>query len=152
MIIFVPVLPKTQNFMIKYVIQAKKNPIDKTVKYYPQMAPTTLVTLVQIVKRVAKRSTVSQCESRTRRVAIRGDRRLAERQHGAPHGFGSFRLNIKATGFETSVDAKKAKGKRDKDSEHTVYQERGDERGTFALQRGVRLAGRCHRRLMLATY
>ena len=42
--------------MIKYVIQAKKNPLKKNeVKYYPQMAPTTPMTLAQIVKRVEKR-------------------------------------------------------------------------------------------------
>ena len=45
--------------MIKYVIRAKKSPIAKSVKYYPQMAPTTPVTLAQIVKRIEKRSTVS---------------------------------------------------------------------------------------------
>lgn len=35
--------------MIKYVIQAKKNPLKKNeVKYYPQMAPATPMTLAQI--------------------------------------------------------------------------------------------------------
>ncbi len=39
--------------MIKYVIQAKKNPLKKNeIKYYPQMAPTTPMSLAQIVKRV----------------------------------------------------------------------------------------------------
>ena len=38
--------------MIKYVIQAKKNPLKKNeIKYYPQMAPTTPMSLAQIVKR-----------------------------------------------------------------------------------------------------
>ena len=47
--------------MIKYVIQAKKNPLKKNeVKYYPSMAPTTPMTLAQIVKRVEKRSAVSR--------------------------------------------------------------------------------------------
>ena len=42
--------------MIKYVIQAKKNPLKKNeIKYYPQMAPTTPMSLAQIVKRVEKR-------------------------------------------------------------------------------------------------
>ena len=49
--------------MIKYVIQAKKNPLMKNeVKYYPQAAPTTPVTLAQIVKRIEKRSTVSSAD------------------------------------------------------------------------------------------
>lgn len=39
--------------MIKYIIQGKKNPLKKTeIKYYPQMAPSTPMTLAQIVKRV----------------------------------------------------------------------------------------------------
>ena len=44
--------------MIKYVIRAKKNPLKKeeAAKYYPQMAPSTPVTLAQIIKRVEKRS------------------------------------------------------------------------------------------------
>jgi len=33
--------------MIKYVIQAKKNPLKKEVKSYPQAAPTTPVMLAQ---------------------------------------------------------------------------------------------------------
>lgn len=53
---------KTQSIMIKYVIRAKKNPIDRTVKFYPQMTPTTPVTLAQIIKRVEKRSTVSSTD------------------------------------------------------------------------------------------
>ena len=48
--------------MIKYVIRAKKSPIAKSVKYYPQMAPTTPVTFAQIVKRIEKRSTVSSAD------------------------------------------------------------------------------------------
>jgi len=49
--------------MIKYVIQVKKNPLKKEeVKFYPQAAPTTPVTLAQIVKRIEKRSTVSSAD------------------------------------------------------------------------------------------
>lgn len=49
--------------MIRYVIQAKKNPLKKEeVKFYPQAAPTTPVTLAQIVKRIEKRSTVSSAD------------------------------------------------------------------------------------------
>lgn len=49
--------------MIRFVIQAKKNPLKKEeVKFYPQAAPTTPVTLAQIVKRIEKRSTVSSAD------------------------------------------------------------------------------------------
>lgn len=48
--------------MIRYVIQAKKNPLKKEAKFYPQAAPTTPVMLAQIVKRIEKRSTVSSAD------------------------------------------------------------------------------------------
>ena len=41
--------------MIKYVIQAKKNPLKKNeIKYYPQMAPTTPMSLAQYSKACGK--------------------------------------------------------------------------------------------------
>ena len=54
--------PKTQENLIKYVIRAKKKPLTKEVRFYPQMAPTTLVTLAQVIKRVEKHSTVSSVD------------------------------------------------------------------------------------------
>jgi len=60
--------------MIKYVIQGKKNPLKKIeIKYYPQMAPSTPMTLAQIVKRVEKTFYCIECrrESRVRCAAIR---------------------------------------------------------------------------------
>ena len=59
--------------MIRYVIQAKKNPLKKEeVEFYPQAAPTTPVTLAQIVKRIEKRSTVSST-LQIKEVKERGD-------------------------------------------------------------------------------
>ena len=49
--------------MIKFTIQAKKNPQKKTeTKYYAQMTPTTPITLAEIVKLIEKRSTVSSSD------------------------------------------------------------------------------------------
>ena len=43
--------------MIKYVIQAKRNPANpEQTKYYPQMAPSTPITLAQVVKRLTRQT------------------------------------------------------------------------------------------------
>ncbi len=96
--------------MIKYVIRAKKNPIDKTVRFYPQMAPTTPVTLAQIIKRVEKRSTVSSADVKAVLDALQYEV-IDALQNGNTvrlGDLGSFRLSIKATGSANSVEAKKA--------------------------------------------
>ena len=96
--------------MIKYVIRAKKNPIAKSVKYYPQMAPTTPVTLAQIVKRIEKRSTVSSADVKAVLDALQYEVIDALQNGNSVRlgDLGSFRLSIKATGFETSAEARKA--------------------------------------------
>ncbi len=96
--------------MIKYVIRAKKNPIDKTVRFYPQMAPTTPVTLAQIIKRVEKRSTVSSADVKAVLDALQYEV-IDALQNGNTvrlGDLGSFRLSIKATGSATSAEAKNA--------------------------------------------
>lgn len=96
--------------MIKYVIQAKKNPLKKNeVKYYPQMAPTTPVTLAQIVKRVEKRSTVSSADVKAVLDALQYEVIEAlEAGYTVRLGdIGSFRLTIKSQGVETAAEAKK---------------------------------------------
>ena len=92
--------------MIKYVIRAKKNPIAKSVKYYPQMAPTTPVTLAQIVKR----STVSSADVKAVLDALQYEVIDALQNGNSVRlgDLGSFRLSIKANGYETPADAKKA--------------------------------------------
>lgn len=84
--------------MIKYVIQAKKNPLKKNeVKYYPQMAPTTPMTLAQIVKRVEKTFHGFECrrESCLGCAAIRGHRGFGSRQHRAARRLGLVSLDHK---------------------------------------------------------
>lgn len=96
--------------MIKYVIRAKKNPINKTVKYYPQMAPTTPVTLAQIVKRIEKRSTVSSADVKAVLDVLQYEVVDALQNGNTVRlgDLGSFRLSIKAEGSDTSAEAKKA--------------------------------------------
>lgn len=100
---------KTQNIMIKYVIRAKKNPIAKSVKYYPQIAPTTPVTLAQIVKRIEKRSTVSSADVKAVLDALQYEVIEALQNGNSVRlgDLGSFRLSIKANGSDTSAEAKK---------------------------------------------
>ena len=96
--------------MIKYVIQAKKNPLKKNeVKYYPQMALTTPVTLAQIVKRVEKRSTVSSADVKAVLDALQYEviEALEAGNTVRLGDIGSFRLTIKSQGVETAAEAKK---------------------------------------------
>lgn len=95
--------------MIKYVIQAKKNPIAKSVKYYPQIAPTTPVTLAQIVKRIEKRSTVSSADVKAVLDALQYEVIDALQNGNSVRlgDLGSFRLSIKANGSTTSDEARR---------------------------------------------
>ena len=96
--------------MIKYVIQAKKNPLKKNeIKYYPQMAPTTPMSLAQIVKRVEKRSTVSSADVKAVLDALQYEVMEAlENGNTVRLGdLGSFRLTMKSQGAPTAAEAKK---------------------------------------------
>lgn len=95
--------------MIKYVIRAKKNPIAKSVKYYPQIAPTTPVTLAQIVKRIEKRSTVSSADVKAVLDALQYEVIDALQNGNSVRlgDLGSFRLSIKANGSTTSDEARR---------------------------------------------
>ena len=95
--------------MIKYVIQAKKNPLKKEeVKFYPQAAPTTPVTLAQIIKRIEKRSTVSSADVKAVLDALQYEviEALENGNTVRLGDIGSFRLTIKAEGTATAVEAK----------------------------------------------
>ncbi len=96
--------------MIKYIIQGKKNPLKKTeIKYYPQMAPSTPMTLAQIVKRVEKRSTVSSADVKAVLDALQYEVIEAlENGNSVRLGdLGSFRLTMKSQGVKTVAEAKK---------------------------------------------
>lgn len=95
--------------MIKYVIQEKKNPLTGEVKYYPQIAPATPMTVDQIIKRVEKRSTVSSADVKAVLDALQYEVIDAlESGNSVRLGdLGSFRLTIKADGMATAAEAKK---------------------------------------------
>lgn len=96
--------------MIKYVIRAKKNPLKKNVvKYYPQMAPTSPLTLDQIIKRVEKRSTVSSADVKAVLDALQYEvmEALASGSTVRLGDLDSFRLTMKSEGAETAAEAKR---------------------------------------------
>lgn len=95
--------------MIKYVIRSKKNPQKKdVVKYYPQMAPTTLLSLEQIIRRVEKRSTVSSADVKAVLDALQYEvmEALASGSTVRLGDLGSFRLTMKSEGAATAAEAK----------------------------------------------
>lgn len=97
--------------MIKYVIQAKKNNLsqNKEVKYYPQIAPATPMTLSQITKRIEKRSTVSSADVKAVLDALQTEVIDALQNGNSVRlgDLGSFRLTIKANGAETAAEARR---------------------------------------------
>ncbi len=96
--------------MVKYVIKAKKNALvdPATVKYYPQIAPGTPVTLNQIVKRIEKRSTVASADVKAVLDALQYEviEILAEGNTVRLGDLGSFRLTIHSKGMDTAEEAK----------------------------------------------
>lgn len=96
--------------MIKYVIQAKKNNLvtPATVKYFPQIAPSTPLTLAQITKRIEKRSTVSSADVKAVLDALQTEVIDALQNGNSVRlgDLGSFRLTIKANGADTAAEAK----------------------------------------------
>ena len=77
-------------------------------KYYPQMIPTTSVSLAQVIKRVEKRSTVLSADVKAVLDALQYEV-IDALQNGNTvrlGDLGSFRLSIKAWGYETSEATK----------------------------------------------
>ena len=96
--------------MIKYVIQGKRNPLDRSqMKYYAQMASTTPVTLEQIIKRIEKRSTVSSADVKAVLDALQYEVIDAlESGNSVRLGdLGSFRLTLQSDGVASQEEAKK---------------------------------------------
>lgn len=95
----------------KYIIQAKKNNLNKpaTIKYYPQAAPTTPLTLSQIMKLIEKRTTVSSADVKAVLDALQYEVIDALQNGNSVRlgDIGSFRLTIKAEGADTAADAKR---------------------------------------------
>ena len=97
--------------MIKFTIQAKKNPQKKTeTKYYAQMTPTTPISLAEIVKLIEKRSTVSSSDVKAVLDALQFEIIQALQNGNSVRlgDLGSFHITISSNGAATREDAQKA--------------------------------------------
>lgn len=97
--------------MIKLVITPKKNTIARpaSVKYYPQPAPATPLSLEDIVKRVETACTLTSSDIKAALDALQHEiiRALSEGNTVRLGDLGSFRLAIKAEGCDTREEAQR---------------------------------------------
>ncbi|MBQ2363616.1 MAG: HU family DNA-binding protein [Bacteroidaceae bacterium] len=86
--------------MIKYNIIPRKNPINKEVKYYAQMAPVTPVTLNSIAEAIASNCTVTLHDCKAVLSALQEQIALNLRQGNSVRlgDLGSFHSVIKSSG------------------------------------------------------
>ena len=95
--------------MIKFVIRAKKNPLNRTqTKFYPQMASGAPVMLRTIVGRIEKRSGVSSASVKAVLDALQYEilQTLADGNSVRLGDLGSFRLTMHGEGVTTAKQAK----------------------------------------------
>lgn len=93
---------------IPYVVKAKKNPITKAVKYYPQIATVRPVTLDDIARRIEKRSTVasSDCKAVLDALQFEIKEALASGNSVRLGDLGNFHPTISGKGSDTKEDVK----------------------------------------------
>ncbi len=95
--------------MIKYKIQAKANPTNREeVKYYLQIAPTSVVTVESVIKRISNSTTVTSSDVRAVIDALEYEI-IESLRHGDSirlGHIGSFRPTIASEGTETVKEAK----------------------------------------------
>ena len=95
--------------MIKFVIRAKKNPLNRTqIKCYPQMAPGMPVMLRTILGRIEKRSGVSSASVKAVLDALQYEilQTLVDGNSVRLGDLGSFRLTMHGEGVTTAKQAK----------------------------------------------
>lgn len=90
--------------MIKYNVVAKKNPQNKTVKYYAQVVTDTAVDLDTIAERIEKRSTLSTSDIKAAFDALQYEliQSLLEGHSVRLGDIGSFHLTLQSKGAETA--------------------------------------------------
>ena len=95
--------------MIKFVIRAKKNPLNRTeIKFYPQMVPGVPVMLRTIVGRIEKRSGVSSASVKAVLDALEYEilQTLTDGNSVRLGDLGSFHLTMHGEGVTTAKQAK----------------------------------------------
>jgi predicted histone-like DNA-binding protein len=92
--------------MIKYNVIPRKNPINKVVKYYAQMAPVTPVTLNDVAEEIASTCTVTlhDCKAVLSALQEQIARNLRQGNSVRLGDLGSFHAIIKCRGANTMED------------------------------------------------
>jgi predicted histone-like DNA-binding protein len=92
--------------MIKYNIIPRKNPINKVVKYYAQMAPVTPVTLNEVAEAISNQSTVTLHDCKAVLSALQEQIAMQLRNGNSVRlgDLGSFRAVLKCRGANTMED------------------------------------------------
>ena len=92
--------------MIKYNVIPRKNPINKVVKYYAQMAPVTPVTLNDVAEEIASNCTVTlhDCKAVLSALQEQIARNLRQGNSVRLGDLGSFHAIIKCRGANTMED------------------------------------------------
>lgn len=97
--------------MIKFHVVPKKNPQDKSVKWYAQAATPADVSLDMVARRIEKQSTVSSSDIKAVLDALQ-DIIIDELQRGNSvklGDLGSFRITLRSEGTELAEDFTAAK-------------------------------------------
>lgn len=89
--------------MISYVVKAKKNPMTGELKYYPQIASVSALTLLDITEKISSACTVTEHDVKAVLSALQEQVKIALREgHSVRLGdLGSFRPTIVGSGAAT---------------------------------------------------
>lgn len=92
--------------MITYVVKAKKNPITKAVKYYPQIAPVKPLVLDDIAEKISNECTLTEHDIKAVLSALQEQVLMSLREGNSVRlgDLGSFRLTIKGKGSDAKED------------------------------------------------
>ena len=92
--------------MFKYVVVAKKNPMDQSVKFYAAPDKTTPITIDTITQRIEKRTTVSSADAKAVLDALEYEIKEALIEgHSVRLGdLGTFRATIQGEGALNRTD------------------------------------------------
>lgn len=92
--------------MFKYVVVAKKNPMDQSVKFYAAPDKTTPITIDTITQRIEKRTTVSSADAKAVLDALEYEIKEALIEgHSVRLGdLGTFRATIQGEGALNRAD------------------------------------------------
>lgn len=97
--------------MIPYIIKAKKNPQNKDVKYYAQIAPVKYVRLDNITERISEKCTVTEHDVKAVLSALQMCvvKYITDGRTVRLGDLGSFRATLKGKPCETKEEVKASK-------------------------------------------